>query len=297
MSDLRGFTALIADMEPEQVITFLNRFLGKMIEVLVDARAVIDEIVGDGILAFFGAPEPMEDHAARAVACALNMQAAMGPINALNDAEGLPHLQMGVAINTGTVVVGNIGSEQRAKYSVVGAHVNFTGRIEACALGGQVLISESTYLRVRNLVELRGRQEVQMKGVSGPVTIYEVAGIGGPYNIHLEEQVETLTPLPERLNAHLYRMADKVVTGHWTPARITYLGETGAILLYEGELEAWEDVRLHLLDEQDAEIPGKIYGKVISVKDGDGAFREVQVRFTSVAAEILPVIRRAAGGA
>ncbi len=86
MSDLRGFTAIIANMHPEQVILFLNRYLGKMIEILLDHRAVIDEILGDGILAFFGAPEPMEDHPARAVACALAMQAAMDGINAANAA-------------------------------------------------------------------------------------------------------------------------------------------------------------------------------------------------------------------
>ena len=96
-----------------------------MIEILLDHRAVIDEIIGDGILAFFGAPEPMEDHPVQAVACALAMQAAMDEVNALNHADGLPHLEMGIAVNTGTVVVGNIGSERRTKYSVVGADVNF----------------------------------------------------------------------------------------------------------------------------------------------------------------------------
>src|SRR4030066_944554 len=121
MSDLRGFTAIIAEMAPEEVITFLNRYLSRMIEILLDHRAVIDEIVGDGILAFFGAPAPLEDHPVRAVACALAMQAAMDEVNALNHAAGLPHLEVALAVNTGEVVVGNIGSERRTKYSVVGA--------------------------------------------------------------------------------------------------------------------------------------------------------------------------------
>ena len=154
MSDLRGFTAIIAEMDPEQVITFLNRYLSKMIDILLDNRAVIDEILGDGILAFFGAPEPLEDHPARAVACALSMQAAMDEINAENEAEGLPRLAMGIGVNTGSVVVGNIGSERRTKYSVVGSDVNFASRMEAFALAGQVLISAATYSRVRDLVEV-----------------------------------------------------------------------------------------------------------------------------------------------
>ena len=154
ISDLRGFTALTSDMTPEDIITFLNRYLGKMIEILLDYRAIIDEILGDGILAFFGAPEPLEDHPRRAVACALAMQAAMGDLNRINQADGLPHLEMGIAVNTGTVVVGNIGSERRSKYSVVGSHVNFASRIESFALGGQVLISAPTYERVKELVEV-----------------------------------------------------------------------------------------------------------------------------------------------
>ncbi|MEJ2672375.1 MAG: adenylate/guanylate cyclase domain-containing protein, partial [Deltaproteobacteria bacterium] len=153
MSDLRGFTALTADMPPEQVIKFLNRYLGKMIEVLLDNRAVIDEIIGDGILAFFGAPEPLEDHPRRAVVCALDMQRALDEINRLNAADGLPHLQMGIAVNTAKVLVGNIGSEKRTKYGVVGSAVNFTGRMESYSVGGQVLISGSTYEQVRDLIE------------------------------------------------------------------------------------------------------------------------------------------------
>ena len=131
MSDIRGFTAVTADMRPEQVITFLNRYLGKVVEILLDYRGTIDEIVGDGILAFFGAPEPLDDHPARAVACALKMQQAMDEINAINENDGLPHIEMGVAVNTGNVVVGNIGSERRSKYAAVGSQMNFTGRMES----------------------------------------------------------------------------------------------------------------------------------------------------------------------
>ena len=143
-----------------------------MVEILIDYQGTIDEIIGDGILAFFGAPETLDDHPARAVACALKMQAAMDEINTLNEADGLPRLDMGVAANTGSVVVGNIGSEKRAKYGAVGAQVNFTGRMESFTVGGQVLISSSTYeklsqfLDIRNV--LRGRNE-RRSGEGNPV--------------------------------------------------------------------------------------------------------------------------------
>ncbi|MHB9074528.1 MAG: adenylate/guanylate cyclase domain-containing protein [Desulfobaccales bacterium] len=293
MSDLRAFTAITAGMEPEKVITFLNRYLGKMIEILVDYRAVIDEIVGDGILAFFGAPETQEDHPARAVACALQMQTAMEEINALNEADGLPHLEMGIAVNTGEVVVGNIGSEQRTKYSVVGSHVNFTSRIESYALGGEVLISQESYQRVQDLVEIRDKVQVQMKGIPGTSTIYDVRSIHGPYDIALKERSQTLIPLLKKIPVHVYRMSEKIVTGATGQAWITQLSETSAILDYEGELEAWEDVRLNLLEERAGELPGKIYGKVTAIKPIGENLHEAAIRFTSVSPELAQIIQKA----
>ncbi|MEW6658833.1 MAG: adenylate/guanylate cyclase domain-containing protein [Thermodesulfobacteriota bacterium] len=294
-SDLRGFTALTADMHPEQVIAFLNRYLGKMIEILIDYHAVIDEIMGDGILAFFGAPEPLEDHPARAVACALAMQGAMEGINAANAADGMPHLEMGVAVNTGTVVVGNIGSEQRTKYSVVGADVNFAARIESYALGGQVLIGPATHWRVKELIEVGEVIRAEMKGVPEPATLYEVRAIHGPYNLRLQERREDLVPLAQPLPVHLYRIKKKIITGATGAAHITQLADTGAVIRFTGELAAWEDVRLHLLDAEENERPGKIYGKVTAVSPAAGDTREAQIRFTSVSPESRAVISQALG--
>jgi sigma-B regulation protein RsbU (phosphoserine phosphatase) len=292
MSDLRGFTAITADMDPEEVITFLNRYLGKMIEILVDHRAVIDEIIGDGILAFFGAPEPLDDHPARAVACALAMQAAMDEINAANETDGLPHLEMGIAVNTGAVVVGNIGSEKRMKYSVVGAHVNFTGRMESYSVGGQVLVSPSTYQRVQDLVEVRDTLQVQMKGVPRPATLYDVRGISGPYEVHLKDRREHLLELPQKMMVRLYRISEKIVRGTIEVAWITHLCDTAAQVHFEGELKEWEDIRLHLLDEAGAEIPGKIYGKVTLVQAAEEGRHQATIRFTSVSPEIYQIIQR-----
>ncbi len=295
ISDLRGFTALTADMEPEEVVTFLNRYLAKMIEILTDYHAVIDEIIGDGILAFFGAPEPMEDHPVQAVACALAMQAAMNEVNARNHADGLPHLEMGIAVNTGEVVVGNIGSEQRTKYSVVGSHVNLASRIEAYAVGGQVLIGPTTFLRVRDSIKVGETLMVKMKGVPGQTSLYEVLGIGEPYNIHLPERYETLTPVVAMIPVHLQRISEKIVIGETENAWITHLSETSAAIHLEGELGEWEDVRLFLLDESGREIPQRIFGKVTTVKAGAGNEKDVQIRFTSVAPEIYPIILKAIG--
>jgi len=291
MSDLRGFTALTADMHPEQVITFLNRYLSKMIEVLLDHRAIIDEIIGDGILAFFGAPEPLEDHPVRAVACALHMQTAMEEINRFNETEGLPHLQMGIAVNTGLVVVGNIGSEKRAKYSVVGSQVNFTGRMESYSVGGQVLISASTYEQVRDLVEVQGTMQVQMKGVPLPATLYDIRGISGPYDFHLKERRDSLIALGAPINVQVFLIKDKIIRDAAGRAWITHLCDSAARITLEGELKRWDDVRIHLL-EAGRGVKGKMYGKVIAVRPGGDNLQEADIRFTSVSQEVFRIIRQ-----
>jgi class 3 adenylate cyclase len=294
MSDLRGFTAITAEMEPEEVITFLNRYLGKMIQVLTDYKAVIDEIMGDGILAFFGAPEPLENHAAQAVACALAMQQAMEEINAANAADGLPHLEMGIAVGTGSVVVGNIGSDIRTKYSVVGSAVNFVARMESFALGGQVLISTATFSQVKDIAEVGEVLEVRMKGMPGQATLFEVQGLHGPFNLRLKAKQETLAPLAEKLPVRLYRIRDKVIRGVLESAAITHLCETAAAVLVQGDLDQWEDIRLKFVDAAGQEKPGKIYAKVMSVQAA-GDFNEAHLRFTSVSPECAQAIRELVG--
>lgn len=295
MSDLRGFTALTADMSPEGIISLLNRYLEKMIEILVEHRAVIDEIQGDGILAFFGAPETMAEHPGQAVACAVAMQEAMEGINALNAAEGLPHLEMGIGISSGAVVVGNIGSELRTKYSVVGSPVNFTSRIEGMATAGQVLISGDTYARVENVVETGEVLKVRMKGIPGQVTLYEVRALGAPYKLRLKDRQDALVELPQRPAVHLDRIRNKVVVAALAEATLTRLSETGAVALFRGELAEWEDVRLHLLDRAGNELPGRIYGKVTALEEGTDHLHQATVRFTSVSPDARQIIRQMTG--
>lgn len=297
MSDLRGFTAIIAEMDPEEVITFLNRYLSRMIEILLDHRAVIDEILGDGILAFFGAPEPREDHPARAVACALSMQVAMDEINAENEADGLPRLAMGIGVNTGSVVVGNIGSERRTKYSVVGSDVNFASRMEAFALAGQVLISAATYSRVRDLVEVADVLDVEMKGVPGRATLYDVRSIGAPYHIRLSDKSEQPSELPEPMGVRIHHLKDKIITDATGRAWVTHLCDNAAQVTSESALEAWEDLRLAFLDENQEPTSGHIYGKVTRVTPlPEGRF-EVLISFTSVPAGFCRTFGRPKGTA
>ena len=174
MSDIREFSSLCERLTPEQVMKMLNNYLGVMTDIILRHQGTIDEFIGDAILAIFGAPVQRDDDADRAVQCALDMQRAMIDINRENRRAGLPEISMGIGVNTGDVITGNIGSEKRSKYGVVGHHVNLTARIESQTAGGDILISDSTLDNLALPVEMGDSLEVQVKGIHDPVTMHRI---------------------------------------------------------------------------------------------------------------------------
>ncbi|MFH0958986.1 MAG: adenylate/guanylate cyclase domain-containing protein, partial [Pseudomonadota bacterium] len=291
MSDIRGFTALTANMKPEAIITLLNRYLGKMVQILLDHRGIIDEIIGDGILAFFGAPEPLEDHPEAAVACALKMQQAMNELNATNVKDGLPRLEMGIAVNTGKPVVGNIGSDQRVKYGAVGPDVNFTGRVESYTVGGQVLITQSTYERLADILDVRKTLQVEMKGFSGKVTLFDVRGIKGKYAVTLKDEDEGLRKLEQPLPVTCYRLEEKTVSCEGTAALMTAVSDREAEFEFETAIKQWENLRFTLHGPSGEASEAIVYAKVVSVKKKDQVYC-ILVHFTSVSPEALEILRK-----
>ncbi|MBT7805242.1 hypothetical protein HN766_07130 [Candidatus Poribacteria bacterium] len=180
MSDLRGFSTLSEQIQPEQVVTLLNNYLGAMTDIIVAHDGTIDEFIGDAILVFFGAPIVRANDCQRAVACALEMQRAMDGVNAWNRDNGLPEIGMGIAINTGDVVVGNIGSLKRAKYAAVGAQVNLTSRIQSHAAIGEIVVTERVLAAAAGKARVAGQETVTPKGVRDPVGIYRIEAESGP---------------------------------------------------------------------------------------------------------------------
>jgi adenylate cyclase len=176
MSDIRGFTSLCEHLEPAQVVKMLNRYLGAMTDIIMAQNGTIDEFIGDAILAVFGAPLRREDHADSAVKCALAMQDAMAAVNAMNIADGLPAVSTGIALHTGDVIAGNIGSERRSKYGFVGHPMNLTARIEEVTAGGETLASESTVQKLQEDYRLGERREIDAKGIDQPVIAHQILG-------------------------------------------------------------------------------------------------------------------------
>ena len=234
-SDLRGFTAISERLPPEEVVKILNYYLGYMAKVIARYQGTIDEFMGDGILVLFGAPTAREDDAKRAVACAVAMQLAMDPVNEKMKEWGLPQLEMGIGINTGEVVVGNIGSEERTKYGVVGANVNLTYRIESYTIGGEILISDYTLKQVGSIVRIDRQKRVQPKGVKQPITIYDVGGIGGSYNLFLPKfRDEVFLPLTESLPIHYTVLEGKHIDNNLVRGRLVKLSAKGAEICANG---------------------------------------------------------------
>jgi adenylate cyclase len=195
VADLRGFTSLAANVAPEVVVKILNRFLAKMVDIINRYGGTIDEFTGDGILAFFGAPRIMTDAARRAVQCSIDMQNVMDglnkelrsdlidgkerteeprSVNAENPYAAQLTLKMGIAINKGSLIVGNIGCEQRRKYGAVGTPINVAFRIEKLAEEGAILISEEVYKSVADTIDAESIRGVELKGIDHPVTLYRV---------------------------------------------------------------------------------------------------------------------------
>ncbi len=177
MADICGFTTIAEQLPPDRVVKLLNIYLGHMTDIIMQHQGTVDEFIGDAILAIFGAPISREDDSDRAVQCALAMQQAMTDINALNRQHNLPEIQMGISINTGPVIAGNIGSEKRAKYGIVGHTVNQTARIEDKCNAGSILISDSTVQDSSLKLAVSTEITIKAKGILEAIKAYELKGI------------------------------------------------------------------------------------------------------------------------
>lgn len=173
-SDIRGFTRMSERMEPHKVVELLNEYFSEMTELIFENGGTLDKYLGDGIMAIFGAPLAKRDDSLRAVKTAIEMQRAMAQLNRQWQERGQNPLQIGVGVNTGSVTAGNIGSSKRMDYTVIGDAVNLASRLCANAAGGQILISESTFVEISGYTPARRLDPIRVKGKEVPVEVYEI---------------------------------------------------------------------------------------------------------------------------
>ncbi|MEA3232483.1 MAG: adenylate/guanylate cyclase domain-containing protein, partial [Thermodesulfobacteriota bacterium] len=175
MSDLRGFTPLAEALNPEMIIRILNHYFSYMIRVINQHRGIVVDLVGDMVLVFFDPLDgPIQSAAVNAVRCAFDMQDEMKKFNNEIKQEKLADIEMGIGINAGPVVVGNIGSETRAKFSIIGSAVNITDRIQSVAKPREILISDSVYTYVKEKVTVIRSFKSNLKGIKDVLKLYSI---------------------------------------------------------------------------------------------------------------------------
>ncbi len=181
-SDIRGFTTLSERMSPEVLANFINAYLSPMTAIVFEEKGTLDKYIGDALMAFWNAPLDQPDHALRACRCAVKMLEKLDALKKEWRAQGFPELEIGIGINTGTMVVGNMGSDVRVDYTVLGDAVNLGSRLESTnkEYDTRTIISESTYQLVKDELSCRRLSAVRVKGKRLPVNIYELRGLGRP---------------------------------------------------------------------------------------------------------------------
>jgi adenylate cyclase len=173
-SDIKSFTTYSADLTPDQIQKSLNDYFEAMVDIVFGFEGTVDKYIGDGLMVFFGDPEPQPDHAIRCVRAAIEMQRKVIKLAEDWDGEKRIPIQIRIGVNTGEVVVGNMGSERRLSYTVLGAPVNLAQRLEANAPVGGIMISRRTRDLVKDQVPTRSLGEIRVKGIDKPVEVYEV---------------------------------------------------------------------------------------------------------------------------
>jgi adenylate cyclase len=285
MSDLRGFSAISESLPPEQVVKLLNLYLETMTEIVAHYGGLVNQVIGDGMVIFFGALTQRPDDATRAVACAIAMQLAMERVNQRNHNLGLPTIEMGIGINTGEVIVGNIGSLKHAQFTAIGSDVNLAARIESSSVGGQVLVSQAVVDEVPSLI-IRRQIEANLKGMHSPVTFYEVGSIGVPHNLGLPDPKTNLLSLQIELPIQFMLVEGKQLIGPAIRGTLVKVSGRGAEICSEVAIAPLCNIRIMLLSPAKSDrINEDIYAKVTDTStDNRAGFR---VHFTNISPQML----------
>ena len=176
--DIRGFTTISEGLSPAALVDLLNEYLSEMTEVIFHEWGTLDKYIGDAIMAFWGAPFPQPEHAERACLAGLEMLQALSKLQSRWEALGRPRLNVGIGINTGPMLVGNMGSSRRFNFTIMGDNVNLASRLEQLnkTFGTRLIVSETTYQAVQQKMVARELDLIRVKGKTKPVKIYELLG-------------------------------------------------------------------------------------------------------------------------
>ncbi len=271
MSDLRGFTSLSAELEPEAVTGLLNLFFSKMVEIISKYNGTVIELLGDCVLAVFGAPLPSKEQTADAVAAAIEMQNAMQDVNIYCEEQGYPKLEIGIGIHRGEAFIGNVGSKKMMRYNVVGSVVNECSRIEGYSVGGQVLVSMASLENISIPLKVNSIMEINAKGLSETIKLCEVLGIEGEYKVSIENvEDDVLADVDEAIQFLLYPVENKIVAGEPVVTELKRFSKKKAVVRVSGDdMLVFSDVEVTALALDGRIIFNDVYAKIIDRKDSD----------------------------
>lgn len=282
LADIRGFTAISENYSARVVMAMLNRYFAMMTDVVLRYGGTIDKFMGDSIMVLFGAPVEQSDDAERAIACAVHMQQAMTEFNEQNRQLDLPDIYIGIGINSGEVMAGELGSELHKEYTVIGDEVNLVSRIEAQSLRGQILLSQNTYNIARDFVQTSEPNEVQVKGKQVPVRLYELLSTERP-EMQVPRREVRKSPRVEVHNMPLaFQLLDgKTVQEQIHTGEVIDLGYYGMLAQVPFALVPGTEIQImlaiQLLDMQTTHM----YARVIEVKEVANGFH-ASMEFTFV---------------
>lgn len=282
LSDLRGFSVITEGYSPREVVDMLNRYFDRMCEIIYRYGGTVDKFMGDCIMALFGAPVSRPSYIEHAVCCAVEMQMAMDAFNKENEKLGMPTFYMGIGINTGEVIAGKIGSDLHSEYTVIGNEVNLASRIEAYTLRGQILISERTFSRIKDLVRVENPIYVSVKGKHEPTPLYELLSIGERYNLQVPER-EARRSLRVEVNIPFeFQICEgKVICSETYEGRILNISSGGIFACTLAEVEPYFNMRFRLEYNILGVKSSDIYGKILGVKKSAELY-EMNIEFTAI---------------
>jgi adenylate cyclase len=250
-SDIRGYTTMTENMDPTDVLSLLNKYFETMVEAVFDHEGTLDKFIGDALMAVFGAPLPLsENHAWKAVQSALDMRRRLQEFNQHQLFSGQPKINFGIGISSGDVVSGNVGSQKRMDYTVIGDTVNVSARLEAATKEYlcDIIISEHTYRLCHDRVVVRELDLLRVKGKNQALTVYELIGASKDL---IDPQLEKFL--------YLYQLGRDAYKNRNFPKAITYFQDAQALKPHD------HPVRLHLDRSQ-------IYLETPPPEDWDGAY-------------------------
>ncbi len=274
IADIRGFTELMSSLPMTTMIALLNRWFASMTQIIERFGGVVDKFVGDAVMALFGLPEARGDDPVRALACAAEMQRAMLMLNQEHQEQGLPEIFAGIALNTGRLVAGSFGATAHSEYTVIGDVVNLASRMEAFALRGQVLMSESTRAAANDMIEVGVVNVVRFKGISHPVQLYELRAVRAPQHYSVPPvEVRRAPRISVSLDATFHQIDGKCIRPDAIPGLINDIGYFGLRADLPLGLPDCSDVLITLAPRQGLPDVGDLYARVVQTVPWAGSFR------------------------